>query len=246
MNQPLRYETNIDAFQGPLDLLLHLIKETKLDIHDIKIAEITKQYLNYLKAMEKMHLEIASEYLVMAANLMLIKSKKLLPKVEVDIEDAYEEDPEEALMRRLIEYQMYKESVDEFRKLEEERGQFYTKPAIDFSAYIDDHLKLDTDYDTSALMLAFEKLLRRQQLEKPIPTKIMAEKVTVSEQMTTIKARLMFQKRVTFTELVDTYDKAYVVVTFLALLEMTKSGEIILLQTASEGEIEVIAKGGLT
>lgn len=119
-----RYETKIDAFQGPLDLLLHLIKETKVDIHEIKIAEITEQYLAYIKAMENLHLEIASEYLVMAANLMLIKSKKLLPKEELDIEDDYEEDPEAELRRRLLEYQLYKDSLDEFRRLEEERGQF--------------------------------------------------------------------------------------------------------------------------
>jgi len=80
MNNNLRYEAKIDAFQGPLDLLLHLIKEAKVDIHEIKISEITEQYLQYIKAMENMHLEVASEYLVMAANLMLIKSKKLLHK----------------------------------------------------------------------------------------------------------------------------------------------------------------------
>ena len=245
MNNNLRYVANIEVFQGPLDLLLHLIKETKVDIHDIKISEITEQYLSYIKAMENMHLEIASEYLVMAANLMLIKSKKLLPKEILEIEDEYEEDPEAELRRRLLEYQLYKESLDEFRRLEEQRGQFYTKPAIDFSEYIDDRLELDMTYDTSELILAFEKLLRRQKLETPVPTTIVAEKITVSDRIEAIKNILTFQKRVKFSELFERYDKEYIVVTFLAMLEMAKSGIILLVQNNLEEEIEVVEKGWL-
>ena len=245
MSDIIRYETKIDAFVGPLDLLLHLIKEAKVDIHEIKISEITEQYLLYIQAMENMHLEIASEYLVMAANLMLIKSKKLLPKEDVDIEDEDEEDPEAELMRRLLEYQMYKESLDEFRRLEEARGQFYTKPAIDFSEYLDDRIELGVNYDTSELILAFEKLLRRQKLDTPIPTVIVAEKVTVSDRITAIKNMLTFRKRVKFSELFEHYNREYVVVTFLAMLEMAKSGDIALLQSDSEEEIEVVEKGWL-
>jgi len=246
MNNNLRYEAKIDAFQGPLDLLLHLIKEAKVDIHEIKISEITEQYLQYIKAMENMHLEVASEYLVMAANLMLIKSKKLLPKEALEIEDEYEDDPEAELRRRLLEYQLYKESLDEFRRLEAQRGQFYTKPAIDFSAYIDDRIELNTTYDTSELILAFEKLLRRQKLETPIPTTIVAEKITVSDRIEAIKNALMFQKRVRFGELFERFDKEYIVVTFLAMLEMAKSGAILLLQNGLEDEIEVVEKGWLS
>jgi len=245
MSGIVRYETKIDAFEGPLDLLLHFIKEAKVDIHEIKISEITEQYLQYIQTMENLHLEIASEYLVMAANLMLIKSKKLLPKEDVDIDHEYEEDPEAELMRRLIEYQMYKNSLGEFRRLEEARGQFYTKPAIDFSEYFADPIELDVSYDTSELILAFEKLLRRQKLETPIPTTIVAEKVTVSERIDVIKNTLTFRKRVKFRELFERYDKEYVVVTFLAMLEMAKSGDIILLQSSLEEEIEVVEKGWL-
>ena len=241
----IRYETKIDAFEGPLDLLLHLIKEARVDIHEVKISEITEQYLHYIQAMESMHLEIASEYLVMAANLMLIKSKKLLPKEEVDIDHEYEEDSEKALMLRLIEYQMYKDSLDDFRRLEEVRGQFYTKPAIDFSDYIDDYIKLGVNYDISELVLAFERLLRRQKLETPIPTRIVVEKVTVNERISEIINLLTFRMRVKFSELFERYDKEYIVVTFLAVLEMAKSGNIILLQEGSEEEIEVVEKGWL-
>lgn len=233
-----RYETKIDAFEGPLDLLLHLIRETKVDIHEVKISEITEQYLSYVKAMENLHLDIASEYLVMAANLMLIKSKKLLPKEAVEIEDDdYQEDPEAALMRRLLEYQMYKNSLAAFRKLEEARGQFYTKPAIDFSEYVENHIRLDVTYDPAQLILAFEKLLRRGSLEKPLPTTIMAEKVTVADRIEAIKAALHFKKCIRFSDLFKRFDKAYVVVTFLAMLEMAKIGEIGLLQQGDDIEV---------
>jgi len=241
----MRYETKIDAFEGPLDLLLHLIKELKVDIHEVKISEITYQYLNYIKTMEEMHLEIASEYLVMAANLMLIKSKKLLPKEDVEIEDEYEEDPEAELRRRLLEYQIYKESLDEFRRLEEERGQYYTKPAIDFTEYIDDRITLNINYDASELVLAFEKMLRRKKLEIPMPTTIFAEKVTVGEQVDFIKEVLHFRKRLRFSELFERFDKEYIVVTFLAMLELAKAGDIVLVQDDSIDEIEVVEKGWL-
>jgi len=245
MSEIIRYKTKIDAFEGPLDLLLHLISEAKVDIHEIKISEITEQYLSYIRAMENLHLEIASEYLVMAANLILIKSKKLLPREEVDIEDEYEADPEAELKRRLLEYQLYKESLAEFRKLEAARGQYYTKPAIDFSPYMDDTFMLDIEYDTSELILAFEKLLRRQKLETPIPTTIVAEKITVEDRVLAIKEALLFKKRVKFSDLFDRFDKEYVVVTFLAMLEMAKSGAIVLVQNSLDEEIEVVEKGWL-
>ena len=244
MEAIIRYETKIAGFEGPLDLLLHLIKEAKLDIHEVKISEITQQYLQYIKAMENLHLEVASEYLVMAANLMLIKSKKLLPKEVVEIDDEYEEDPEVALIKRLAEYQLYKNSIDEFRKLEAARGQFYTKPAIDFSEYLDQEVKLKLDYDASELILAFEKLLRRQKLEAPMPTTILAEKITISDQVLAIKQLLTLKKRLKFSELFQRYDRNYIVVTFLALLELAKAGKVILVQTSLTAEIEIVEKGG--
>jgi len=240
MNQMMRYETKIDLFEGPLDLLLHLIKEAKLDIHEIKISQITEQYLDYIKNMQDLRLEVASEYLVMAANLILIKSKKLLPKEEVVIDGEYEEDPEAELMRRLLEYQMYKESLGEFRRLEDLRGQFYTKPAIDFSEYMDDTIKLNLNFDTSELILAFEKLLRRQQLETPIPTTIVAEKVTVSERIEAIQDILELHGQARFTQLFERFDKEYIVVTFLALLELAKGGRIYMEQAHGDDDINVV------
>src|SRR5690625_1653735 len=106
------YYVKIDGFTGPLDLLLHLIKQYEIDIYDIPVAQITEQYLEYIDTMQKLDLDIASEYLVMAATLLAIKSEMLLPNQEMDDEDEYEEDPREELVARLIEYRKYKRSEE--------------------------------------------------------------------------------------------------------------------------------------
>ena len=121
------YIIELDKFSGPLDLLLHLIKESNIDIFDINIKDITEQYLEYINKIESMNLNVASEYLVMAAELIEMKSRILLPRNE-DIEsDDYEEDPREELIRRLIEYKNYKEITPELKELELKREEYYTK-----------------------------------------------------------------------------------------------------------------------
>ena len=114
----------INDFEGPLDLLLHLIKTSKMDIYDIKIEEITAQYLDFINRMNELNLDVASEYLVMASELTLIKSKMLLPRQD---EEEEEEDPRENLVNRLIEYQRYKDMIDEFKSLERDRKDIFTK-----------------------------------------------------------------------------------------------------------------------
>ena len=116
----MEYIVTIDKFQGPLDLLLHLVKQTNLDIYEIKIEEIVSQYFNYIKQMEEMNLNIASSYLVMAAELLEIKALMLLPKDE-EIVDEFEENPKDRLIKRLIEYQNYKDLTGEFQELENKR-----------------------------------------------------------------------------------------------------------------------------
>ena len=110
----MKYEININEFQGPLDLLLHLIKQSNINIEEISIDEITKQYLNYIQRMEELNLDIASEYLVMAAELIEIKSSSLLPKKDI-VEDEFEEDPKEKLINRLLKYEQYKKMTDTFK-----------------------------------------------------------------------------------------------------------------------------------
>ena len=182
----MEYEVKIDAFEGPLDLLLHLIKESKVDIWNIKIVEITDQYLNYIKSMEKLNLNIASDYLVMASELMEMKSKLLLPRTNIE-EDTEEEDPREKLIKKLIEYQRYKEMTKNFKELEENRHEFYTKPPESLKEYAPEGTISNTDLSLDDLMKAFQKFLDRKKLEKPLATTVTKREITVEERRTSIR-----------------------------------------------------------
>ena len=237
MNEKTRkYEVSIEAFEGPLDLLLHLMKQSKISIYEVKISEITQQYLDYIKAMEQLELEVASEYLVMAATLIEIKAKSLLPKQKVEIESEYEEDSEEALIQRLIEYKRYKEAAQLFKELEEERGQFYTKPPIDFSEYLEEEVRLPNNGDVNRLIQAFEKIMRRNKMAKPVNTRIVATPLSVEGRMDELSRTLKYKKSVPFHTLFTEFDREYIIITFLALLELVKSGEIKLVQNSYQEE----------
>ena len=132
----MELDLKINDFEGPLDLLLHLIKENKMDIFDIKIEVIAEQYLSYLEKQESMNLEIASEYLVMAAELVELKSKLLLPCQSIDCEDETVEDCRDDLVNRLLEYEAYKKITETLKKQEEMRQEIYTKDPSNFSNYI--------------------------------------------------------------------------------------------------------------
>ena len=121
------YKFVINDFEGPLDLLLHLVKTSEMDIYDISVEKITEQYLEFIRRMEEMNLTVASEYLVMAAELIELKSRLLLPNSKNDEDDEYEEDPRENLINRLVEYKKYKELTPTFKKLEEDRKNIYIK-----------------------------------------------------------------------------------------------------------------------
>ena len=225
----MEYEVKIDSFNGPLDLLLHLIKESKVDIWDIKIVDITDQYLNYIKSMERLNLNIASEYLVMAAELMEMKSKLLLPRTKLE-EEVEEEDPREKLIQRLIEYQKYKDMTESFKELEENRHEFYTKPPESLKEYAPEGTIVNSDLSLDDLMLAFQKFLKRKEKEKPLATTVTKKEITVSERRTEIKNILHKKKKVDFFELFDVVTKEYIVVTFLAVLEMARKQELIIYQ----------------
>lgn len=225
----MNYEVKIDAFEGPLDLLLHLIKESKVDIWDIKIVDITDQYLNYIKSMESLNLNIASEYLVMASELMEMKSKMLLPRYQEESEEE-EIDPREQLIHRLIEYQKYKEMTKNFKELEEVRHEFYTKAPESLKDYVEEGTVINSDVTLDDLMKAFEKFLERKKQEKPLSTTVTKKEITVEERRTSIKNILKEKKKVDFFDLFEEITKEYIVVTFLAVLEMAKKQELIIYQ----------------
>lgn len=219
----------INDFEGPLDLLLHLIKQSKMDINDIKIVEITEQYVDFIKNMEELNLDIASEYLVMACQLIEIKSKYLLPKKEEELSE-YETDNEEELKRRLLEYKKYKESTNEFKKLEEKRKVFYTKTPENLNKIVNKPLSNNTDITIDDLISALQRILEREEYSKPRITKKTNKELSIKEKVIIIRNILKTKKEVTFESLFDIIDKPHVIVTFLSVLEMAKDGEIILKQ----------------
>ncbi len=209
----------IGDFEGPLDLLLHLIKKSKMEIFDIEISEITKEYLNYIKEMTDMNLDIASEYLVMAAELIEMKSRKLLPNKKDEEEKEEDENPE-------VEYKKYKESTEVFRNLEENRANYYTKAPESLKQYSSEKLENDGSVGIFDLLDAFQKLLERQEYNKPKNTKITRKELSVKERVAKIRDILKVHKKINFIELFDNFSKPYVVVTFLSVLEMAKNREI--------------------
>ena len=222
------YEVTIDNFTGPMDLLLHLIKESKMDIMNIKLEIIIDEYLEYIKKMVDMNLDVASSYLVMSTELLEIKSKMLLPQEENDEE---EDDPKERLINRLILYEQYKKQIDSFKKLESERGNYYTKIPSSLTEFQNNEKKVMLEnVSLDDLVNAFKKFLERVELEKPVNTKITRKELSVEERMTNIKKRFQYNKRIDFFDLFDIKTKEYVVVTFLAVLELCKKQEIIIIQ----------------
>lgn len=245
----MHYNVKIDAFEGPLDLLLHLINRLEIDIYDIPVAKITEQYLLYIHTMKELQLDLASEYLVMAATLLAIKSKMLLPKHEETIDEDFsfeiEEDPRDELVERLIEYRKYKEAANDLKHMETERGLMFTKPPSDLSDYSDE-VKIEKsalDVSLYDMLGALQKLLRRKKLQRPLSTKITRQEIPIEQRMDEIINELRKSKgRKSFFDLFPSGEKDHIVVTFLALLELMKRSEIIVEQESNFSEIFVMGK----
>jgi segregation and condensation protein A len=240
----VQYNVKIDAFEGPLDLLLHLINRYEIDIYNIPVSEITGQYMEYIHAMQELQLDIASEYLVMAATLLAIKSKMLLPKHEEELLDEeisdLAEDPREELMHRLLEYKKYKEAAHELKKREEDRSLLFTKPPSDMSAYASE-LEIEKrplDVTVYDMLGALSKLLRRKKLQKPLHTKVARQEIPIERRMEEILGELQKTKtRKSFFDLFPYYDREHIVVTFLAILELMKKDLIIIEQERNFADI---------
>lgn len=237
------YSIKINEFEGPLDLLLHLIKQSNIDIYDIEISEITKQYLDYINKMEELNINVASSYIVMAAELMEIKSKSLLPKKEEETEEEDEEViSKENLINKLIEYKKYKEMAPSFKTLEAERQNIYIKSPEKLNNYLDEIVVKNEDTSVDDLVDAFKKFLERKNLEKPITTKITNKEYSVKERKQNIKNILKEKKKVLFTELFEENNTGFIIVTFLSILEMTKEKEIIIKQDTNFSNITIELK----
>jgi segregation and condensation protein A len=217
----MNYRCNLDIFEGPLDLLLHLIKEQKMDIYDIRIAEITRQYLSYLDLLSELNLETVGEYLVMAAELAKIKSKTLLPlpETEEDALTAAGEDPRAELMRRLLEYQRYKEAAFDLRQKEYNQQQLFTRAGEVVLESSEEELLIEANvFD---LLTAFQKVLQEKSFKKDYEIKVTT--LSVSDRINDILEILNLSESVTFDSLFTTLNtKQEVIVTFLAILELMR------------------------
>lgn len=243
MNLSDKYIVTIDNFDGPLDLLLHLIKEQDIDIYDIKIEDITKQYLDYIKHMKELNLEIASEYLVMASELIEMKSKMLLPKKREKEEDDYEEDPRELLIERLLAYKRYKEVTSEFKDLELTRKMIFTREPDNLNRYAKEEESIE-GLGVVDLIDAFNNLLKRKELDRPIATKITKKELSVADKVNKIKNILRNKKRINFEEIFEVSTKEEVIISFLSVLEMVKKDEILLTQDGNFKNIVISLKEG--
>ncbi|WP_144486430.1 segregation/condensation protein A [Bacillus pumilus] len=243
----LEYQVKIDSFEGPLDLLLHLINRLEIDIYDIPVAKITEQYLLYVHTMRELELDVASEYLVMAATLLSIKSRMLLPKQEEELFDEdlleEEEDPREELIGKLIEYRKYKDAAQELKEREEERQNAFTKPPSDLSEFAKESEAKDTNLHVTVydMLGAFQKVLNRKKITKPASSRITRQEIPIEDKMNEIMNHLRkTKKRTNFMTLFQHDQKEHLVVTFLAVLELMKSHQIMLEQEGNFEDIYII------
>ena len=220
----MNYDFKINDFEGPLDLLLHLIKINEMNIMDIQIEEITKQYVDYLKSQERLNIDIDSEYLVMASELMEIKSKMLLPNEKMDEEDE-EIDPREELIQSLLEYEAYKKLSQVLEEKNENRSYIYTKLPENINNYVED-VDISNEGEIEDLINAFKLFLERKSKSKPLKTRVTVKEISVSSRCLEIRDVLKKKKKVSFFDLFSVDSKEYVVATFLAILEMCKNKEL--------------------
>jgi segregation and condensation protein A len=239
-SSPDAYKVKLDTFEGPLDLLLHLIRKNEVNIYDIPIALITEQYLGYIELMQELNLDVAGEFLVMAATLIHIKSRMLLPRPDASQDDIIdEEDPREVLVRRLLEHQKFKAAAELLHERERLRSAQYMRPDSRVADAAGDEYEPELDVDLFTLMAAFrgvlERATRRPRMVLP------PEQMSIEDRMHQLLARLSETEACGFEDLFSDGDgsRPFMIVTFLALLEMIRLKVIRVFQSGPFGAIRV-------
>ncbi len=242
----MSYEVKLSAFEGPLDLLLHLIDKDQINIYDIPIAQITSQYLAYIEQMQGLDMDVASEFLVMAATLVSIKARMLLPRSSGKQEAAEEgPDPREELVQRLLEYRKFKEVASYLKDREKQAGKAYTR---DNSIELYQHLFKPQDplggITMETLLQSLRQVLQRAGAGLFIPEEITREEIQVPEKMRQLMAMLLlYPQGMPFSRLFNERgERTEIIVTFLAVLELLKSGQITAIQTETFGEITILRR----
>lgn len=234
------YEVKLDAFNGPLDLLLHLIHKYEIDIYDIPMKALTEQYMNYIHAMKQLEINIASEYLVVASELLMIKSKMLLPQQPELTEDEMD-DPREDLVGRLIEYQNYKAYTEFLNEMKAQREQYYSKHPTDLS-HLENVEVWDESHtiDLTELIMAYQRIKTRASFDTPRQVTIQKETFTIEQASRQVSERLAKVQTFNFFSLFTFKETTEHVVThFLAILELSKSGMIQITQDKAFADINI-------
>lgn len=242
------YQVKLDGFEGPLDLLLHLVNRYEIDIYDIPVAEITEQYMNYIHTMQQLELNLASEYLVMAATLLAIKSSLLLPNQELDEEDDnFEEDPREELINRLVEYRKYKQAADQLKEKEQDEQWSYIRPP-EKVIFTDEEKRISMKgngniYD---MLAAMQKVFERRKWNLPLETTIERIDIPIKQRMDEVLQLVnkSGQKGINFDQLFQSPNRSYIVATFMAVLELMKDDLIYCSQERSFDQIIIFNREG--
>jgi segregation and condensation protein A len=228
----------LQSFEGPLDLLVHLIRKNQLNVYDIPIALITEQYLQYLDLMQELNLDVASEFLVMAATLIHIKSRMLLPRPEPTLLDDEQEDPRDALVQRLLEHQKFKAAAELLHDRETLRSAQWTRPDSRIEALVGDDYEPELEVDLFGLLAAFKLVLERARERPPVP--LPPEQVSIETRIEQLLERLSETEACGFEDLFsDSASRGDLIVTFLALLEMIRLKLVRVFQSGQMGAIRI-------
>ena len=242
----MSYKVKLQSFEGPFDLLVYLIENAEMSIYDIRISEITNQYLEYIKVMREHDINVATEFMVLASTLIEIKSKMILPRMSIEGQTAAGEDPRSDLVERILEYKRFKRAAQILQEREEQSQHIFEKPQEDISEYLenpDEYLSLDLKQFASAFSLFIQKK-QRVEAGRAHYTRIERERSTMESRIRMIlaKVRRKIGQVFSFKELIpDKNDRYDVVVTFMSLLEMAKERVLRVEQKSLYGDIKVSA-----
>lgn len=238
----MSYKIKLDIFEGPFDLLVYLIENARMNVYDIQVSEITSQYIEYIERMQALDINVATEFMVLAAALIEIKSKMLLPRMKPEGEGSVEEDPRTELVQRILEYKRFK-SAAEFLDLQEEENQrIYAKPKEDLAPYTkeaDEYLNLDIHQFVKAFHMFLIKKKKLEEIKKNY-ARVERQKITIESKIEFIKELFgrKEKKKLSFRELLTPESNRYeVVLTFVSMLEMIRQKSVLVRQNVNFGEI---------
>ena len=236
---PDAFPVKLASFEGPLDLLLHLIRKSEVNIHDIPIALITQQYLEAIELLQELNLDVAGDFLVMAATLIHIKSKMLLPRPETAAgTEEEQEDPRDALVRRLLEHQKFKAAAGLLHEREQLRAAQWLRPDERIASIAGDEYEPELEVDLFSLLNAFQQVVQRAKLRPKVL--LPAEQIPVEVRIDQLLVRLSETEACGFEDLfADVHERSGLIVTFLALLEMIRLKLVRVFQSGSFGPIRV-------